>query len=483
MRGSFGSLSRGRRSVAAAVSAVGLVLAVGAISAVAGAGTNGPEFSLARDRGLVGDFRGFGGQFNQHVYAKISGPPPDLPSMETKVLALRPQFVRIFFNTNEWTYPDRMDSFLRTVDLAQRAQAEINVTWQGSTPQYAMQNMGRFAAVLARAVQSRPFERIWVTLFNEPNSTRITLQQYEQVYRLLDKRLRGLGVREQIRFMGGDLVGSKSPLGQAQDEWFRYLADHMGDLLDAWSIHAYWDFWDSGKIERRLAEVRAIYSSIPAPQRRPIYVTEFGVRGVQTFEGEPETDPGFWPDGTVIAMTNVAAFQEAWFMIRATQLGFSAATKWDIYAGTYGSGAGQDYCSIGPGVEGWPLRPSYHLLQLLALVTEPRGGSIVDVVAGPGADPSKRLTAYVSPAGDVTIIGLDIDGAVIPTASHAPVAYSVGGLPPDRTLRLLLWNGDGGGANLDGGILTSDAEGTITFAVPGDAVFALTDAAIGALPR
>src|SRR5438876_1027393 len=84
-----------------------------------------------------GGFSGFGGQLNQHVYADISGPPPDLPSLDTKVLALEPQFVRVFFNTTEWTNPDRMASFIRTVELAQHARAQIDITWQGSTFAFA----------------------------------------------------------------------------------------------------------------------------------------------------------------------------------------------------------------------------------------------------------------------------------------------------------------------------------------------------------
>ena len=456
---------------------MGAASTTAALSSAKAAGS--PEFTFAPDRGLVGSFGGYGGQFNQHVYAKLSGPPPDLPNLETKVLALQPQFVRIFFNTTEWTNPDRMVSFLKTADLAQRAQAEINITWQGSTFQFAMENMDRFADVLARVLQNTSIDHIWVTLFNEPNSTRITMEQYEQVYRLLDGELRTRGVRDRVQFMGGDLVGSKSPLGQTQADWFQYLAAHMGDLLDAWSIHAYWDFWDAGKIERRLLEVRTIVSSIPA--RRPVYVTEFGVRGIQSFEGEPETDPGFGPDGTEIAMANISAFQEAWFMIRASQLGYSATAKWDLYRAKYDNGT-QDYSAIGPGVDGWPLRPAYHLLQLLGLATQPRGGSIVDVVPSPSADPAKRLTAYVSPAGDVTIFGLDIDGGSIATTSHALVPYSISGLPPNRVFRLLLWNGDGTGRDLDAGDLYSSSAGLVEFSAPLDSVFALTDTPIDSLP-
>ncbi|HEU0246827.1 MAG TPA: hypothetical protein VFR38_07035 [Gaiellaceae bacterium] len=475
----------------AAVSVVMLLLAIGATPASASPGEAGlggdgaaaalqvPEFTLAHDRGLVGNYGGFGGQFNQHVYAKISGPPPDLPTLETKVLALEPQLARIFFNTSEWTNRDRMESFLRTVELAQRAGADINITWQGSTFEFAMRNMSRFADVLTGLLENTG-DPLWVTLFNEPNTTERTLPEYEQVHRLLDRHLRDRGVRHRIHFMGGDLI--RSTTGASQAEWFRYMAGHMGDLLDAWSVHVYWDFWDTDKIdERLLREVRTILSTIPAAQHRPLYITEFGVRGLEGFEGETSFEPGFWPDGTAMSETNTAAFQQAWFMIRAAQLGYSGTVKWDVYPAKYDEGT-QDHSALGAGADGWPERPVYRVLQLMALATKPRGGSIVDVAPSPGADPTKLLIAYVSPARDITILGLDTEGGAIPTSSRASVPYSVGGLPPNTAFRLLLWNGDGSGGNVDKGFLVSSPEGALEFTVPLDAAFALTNTPIMQLP-
>ena len=120
-------------------------------------------------------------------------------------------------------------------------------------------------------------------------------------------------------------------------------------------------------------------------------------------------------------------------MLRALQLGYVATAKWDIYDATYDIGT-QDYSAIGPGTDGWPLRPAYQLLHLLTLTTRPVGGTIVDVVAQPGADPAKLLTAYVSPASDLTILGLDRNGAGISAIPYAPVDYSIGGLPPNSAV-------------------------------------------------
>ena len=453
-----------------------VVLAGAATLAVSGLAEENPpssEFVFAPTQG-VGGFDGFGVQLNQHIYADISGPPANLAALEREVLAFRAPLVRIFFNTTEWTFPDRMASFARTVALAQSSGARINVTWQGSGVPFALANMSRFADVLAERITALGIGEMWVTLFNEPNSTRITLAQYEQVYRLLDAELRARNVRDHVHFMGGDLLGTTSPLGQSQAQWFAYLADHMGDLLDAWSVHVYWDFWDAVKIDRRLeAEVRTIFSTIPAPERRPLFVTEFGVRGVPTFEGESSDQPGMWPDGTGMSQTTLSAFQHAWFMIRAAQLGFNGTVKWDLYPAKYDAGT-QDHSALGPGSQGWPARPVYRLLQLVTATTEPRGGRIVQVVRSPAALPSKTLTGYISPAGDITILGLDTRGGMVGTTSAELVPYQVGGLPPNTSFRLLVWNRDGNGENSEVGRLSTDATGTLQVTVPRYAVFALT---------
>jgi len=463
------------------LSTLAVVLLVGAAPAAASAdGAPATEFVVRRDQVLVGDFGGFGGQMNQHVYANISGPPPTLPAMEEKVVALRPQLVRIFFHTSEWTNADRMESFVRTVQLAERANAEINITWQGSTFEFAMRNMPRFADELAALVERHGIERLWVTMFNEPNTTARTLSEYEQVYRSLHRLLVERGVRDRIRFMGGDLTRSEQ--GPSQAEWLKYMASRMGDLLDAWSVHVYWDFWDTEKIDQRLmSEVRTIVSTIPPEQHRPLYVTEFGVRGLETFEGETSFNPGSWPDGTGMSETEMSAFQHAWFNLRAAQLGYSGTVKWDLYPGKYDTGT-QDFSALGPAADGWPERPVYNLLQLLGITTEPRGGHTIEVTTDAAGARGKLVTAYVSPANDVTVLGLHKAGGSISATSHDPVTYGLGGLPANASFRLLVWNGTSTGTNVDYGFFSTDADGAIEISVPKDAVFALTTTPIMTLP-
>ncbi len=69
------------------------------------------------------------------------------------------------------------------------------------------------------------------------------------------------------------------------------------------------------------------------------------------FEGEDTFNPGMWPDDMPTAATNTAAFQEAWFMLRAAQLGYAGTIEWTSMppSTTWGR---QHYSAIEPGVDG-----------------------------------------------------------------------------------------------------------------------------------
>ncbi len=111
---------------------LGLGVAVVIVALLAGAGMRAgdgraaqasaseTEFTFSPTRG-IGSFDGFGVQLNQHLYADISGPPPNLAALEREVLSFRAPLVRIFFNTTAWTLADRLASFSRTVALAHRS--------------------------------------------------------------------------------------------------------------------------------------------------------------------------------------------------------------------------------------------------------------------------------------------------------------------------------------------------------------------------
>jgi putative glycosyl hydrolase len=411
---------------------------------------------------------GYGAQFNHSTFLGTLNrlTPADGATLGQKVDALAPRIVRIFFPVQALTDWQRLASFQQVVRMAQAAGSTIEVTWSGG---YANidSNMSRFASALADLVDSGVTNLRWVSLLNEPNSDAwnppVPLATYERMYRTLDVALRGQGVRDQVHLMGGDLVQTN------QKTWLTYMAQHMSDVLDAYSIHIYWDYWDTAKLESRLNEVKAIDL---ATGPRPIYVTEFGVRGVRSAYGLSADQPGIWGDlATPMAETNVNAFQLAWFNVLASRLGYPATISWDAFNAKYDSGT-QDFSCIGPAPD-FELRPCFWLLRLFTETTQP-GWRVVGVAGDSG---TRLVTAYAGPYGQFTVIGLDRAGGQRNDASGPPVSYSVAGLPPQTTFRLALWNVDGSGRLSDGPPVTTDALGVATFAVPQHAVFALTNLA------
>jgi hypothetical protein len=249
----------------------------------------------------------------------------------------------------------------------------------------------------------------------------------------------------------------------------------MADILDAYSIHVFWDYWDTQKLVDRLTEVRAIVDALPANARKPIYVTEYGVRGQRTFNGAPQVDPGVWDDGRPMTQTNVSAFQQAWFDVLAADLGYLGTSKWDSYYGKYDNGS-QAYYVIGAPQNGWPLYPMYNLLQLFT-TTVKRGWQVLAVDSVPNT--SRILAAYHGQKKQLTVVGLDTLGAQLNTGTTATSSYSIAGFPPSKPVNLLIWN-----ANADGLVpprqrVTADANGVVNVTIAQQSVFVLTTVRLG----
>ena len=431
------------------------------------------EFKVQESATLVQSFAGYGGQFNHHVYAAISrsvGVTDDnVADMEQKMRVLHPEFSRIFFNSTAFNDPDRMQSFVRAVQLAQSTGTTINITWQGGTLNVANGTIPKFASVLIDLVRNRGITNLhWLTLQNEPNRTKITMPAYEAQYRALDPYIQS--IRGQVRYMGGDLVRGPDVGPPDQTAWFQYMATNMSDILEAYSIHVFWDYWDPKKLVDRLTEVRTIVDALPENARKPLYVAEYGVRGLRKFNGLPAGDPGVWEDGTPISQTNVSAFQHAWFDVLAARLGYMGTSKWDSYFGKYDNGT-QAYYMIGSPANGWPLYPLYNFVRLLTSTVKSEWRTInVDSVP----DTSRLLSAYVGKKGEHTVVGLDTAGAQLNAVSETPVPYTIGGLPPDASFHLAVWNEAGDGVVGLSKVVATDAAGVVTINVPQHGVFVLT---------
>jgi hypothetical protein len=426
------------------------------------------EFRARTSSVTVKEFAGYGGQFNHHVYAALSRGvgvnDQNVADMENKMRALHPQFSRIFFTPQAFTDPDKMQSFIRTVQFAQSTGTDINITWQGGTLQPQ-----RFADVLLDLVRNRGITHLrWLTIQNEPNRTRMTMDVYEKQYRDLDPLIQS--IRGQVRYMGGDLVRGPDVGPPNQQVWFQYLADHMSDILDAYSIHVFWDYWDTQKLVDRLTEVRAIVDALPEAGRKPIYVAEYGVRGLRTFNGAAQVDPGVWQDGTPITQTNVSAFQQAWFDVLAADLGYIGTSKWDSYYGKYDNGT-QAYYFIGAPQSGWPLYPLYNFLQLVT-TTVKRGWSVVAVDSVPNT--SRILAAYLGKQKQLTVVGLDTLGAQLNAGTTTTSSYTIAGFAPSKPVNLLVWNANGDGLVVPKQVMNADSNGVVSVTIPQHAAFVLT---------
>ena len=86
----------------------------------------------------------------------------------------------------------------------------------------------------------------------------------------------------------------------------------------------------------------------------------------------------------------------------------------------------------------------------------------------------KELTAYIGPSGQMTLIGLDTNGRLLNAVSAETAEYSVGGLPPNESFKLALWNAAGDGQNTIAGTVKTSEAGVARFEVPLHAAFALT---------
>jgi hypothetical protein len=454
-----------------------------------------------------------GVQFNQNLFAEelvsasgktIPGtrvPERSLSDLEQRLTVLKPQFVRMFFSPHQDagspSTPGTRESFIKTAELAQAVGATINITVQSVATYVASEEsrekgMNEFAAVLDELVNSHRITNVrWVTLENEPNtpgSAHINPPVLNQMYRYLDAELVNRGLRSQIRFMAGDLIQGDNPNPEHpstavplpasfdsidsdwsgytnQGYWVTWMEHNMADIVDAYSIHIYWNAYSdisaTPKFEQRLATIAGV--------GKPFYVTEFGVRGNRPVGSHA---PGILRDGTPVEKSNQAAFQHAWFQIAAARLNCAGTAKWDGYYAVYDR-TPQSYYAIGAPVDdSWDCYPMYDLLWMLANTIDPswHPRSVL------GLQPAWAAVAEFRgrPTG-LTIVGLDTRGATTNEASEEQSTFTLPtGLPTGTLLDLLVWNDKGDGRVAPHAPVPVGEQGEVTISIRRQCVFALT---------
>jgi hypothetical protein len=264
------------------------------------------------------------------------------------------------------------------------------------------------------------------------------------------------------------------------------MAQHMDDVLDGWSEHIYWNYYDSEYMTSRLSGILAAMTTLQSEgyNTKPLSITEYGVRGYKTYNGATLKDEDPYEANTLVATaagdyvntdgsltpiseTNIAGFQQAQFNMEGVNDGFIGFSKWDFYRAQYDFGY-QDYSLIGyvfnpePGQDQWPLRPSYYMEWLMANTT----GQHWQVLGYSGTSGPKLITPFRSPTGDLTLFAMSTD--------QTATAVSIGDLPPGAEFRELVWNADGGGKVTESGGVNTGPSGTITVSVPAGSLVALT---------
>ena len=438
------------------------------------------DFAIDHNATLASSFVGVGAQFNGNItvpFSRTLHPRMtdtvlgDLPRTLTE---LAPRHVRIFFDSRSIGDADRTNSFIQSVRLAQDAGASVNVTyWHGPYNDPNTQ-MGQFADALANLRVLGITAVQYVTVQNEVNSTRITPPQYEAIYRALDAALRARGIRDTIHFVGGDL------LRDGQTEWLTYMGEHMSDLLDGYSVHIYWNNTAPGYMVTRLTEVRRIVDAMPAAQRRPLYVMEYGTRGDQVAMADlPDSDrvmlagctiPRGIPFGAInpgrigndlVSNTARAAWQHAWFDVLATSLGYVGLSKWDAFPASYDCGP-QDYALMGLNAAGWDRRPAFYASELVSRFAQP-GWRILRTNGG--SENTYLATTFRSPTGDWSILAMNV--------TNTPRFFRVRGLPSATPFQVAGW-AEAAPRSIGRNQIRTDVAGNAVFRVPAHGVVGLT---------
>ena len=176
------------------------------------------------------------------------------------------------------------------------------------------------------------------------------------------------------------------------------MAANMNDIVDAYSVHIYWDYWNTPFfMEFRLKDVRKIVTEeLPAETRKPTYVMEFGVRGVGPFAGQADARVGLLAKTAPTSLGPTSPRSSScWFDLATVQLGFTGSVEVGRILGEYNASYNSSYCTIGPAAEGWPLFPTYHALRLLlpddaAGLAGPAGSSMGRTTIGWSVCPTSR---------------------------------------------------------------------------------------------
>jgi hypothetical protein len=478
---------------------------------------------------------GFGAQFNVNIFTPAGQPQPltaaQRDTLRATIQNLKPGHSRVFLSRElvdrAQPRPADLKALLDTLELAQHAGANVNLTFWGQGtyagieklralrwPQPGLRAwpheleqqgklkwpgaltsgqltqpaelMRRFARIIERTRKEGLTCVTHATIQNEVNgdhtdiamkrSPGLSMRLYEWLYRLFDKELKAIPdpvdgtrtLRDVVRVIGGDLVlDGNSP----QDEWLAYMRANMDvarpqfpSVIDGYSIHVYWEPGNGGLgFPQRLEERLG---------RLPATLGRLGIDkpvyvteyGVRKLGQKPE--PGGVGSGEAIEFSPEVAFQHAWFNALAPQQGCVGFAKWVLYRTDESADFGE-----------WGMIDA----------ANPAHGRPPF-----GRSPAYRMTRFFNHLADpdwkAAGLGRDATGTILASKfagggnesiailnrGEAPQDVRVSGLKKGTQYFRAVWNGDtkGGLSPLDP-FTTSDA-GAQTVTVPGHGVVGLS---------
>jgi hypothetical protein len=472
---------------------------------------------------------GFGAQFNTNLFTSAGRDqhvgPHQLQQLRSTITKLKPGHSRVFIRrgmradtTRGQSAPEFL-ALMDTIELAQRAGANVNLTWWGQGP-YADEGklrtlvwpnrthhdwpnpnlqkwpkaltdpdglkapkvmMERFAGILEEA-RSRGFDCVrYATIQNEVNGSGtdiakhkdpfLSMRFYELLYRHLDTALKAAPdpknpsrtLRSAIRLVAGDLVEKGN---SRQDLWLKYMHANMDlprpgfpSVVDAYSIHVYWEPGPGPQGFPRKLEARLTNLERTVRSlgiKKPIYVTEYGVR---LLRAKPR--PGKL-GGQRLEQTAQAALQHAWFNALAPQFGCVGLAKWVLYRTDKTAGFGHWGMVDAPAAE-FKRTPTYRITRLFNHLIGP-GWKAAGL--GRGAGGTLLASRFAGPNQQESVVVLN--------RGVRAQQVRVEGLKSQTTYVAVVWNQNGDPTLQPLPKVVADARGAATITVPQHGLVALS---------
>lgn len=476
---------------------------------------------------------GFGAQFNTNIFTR-GGQDRDLTQaqhadLQAAITDLRPGHSRIFIrrglrpDTPAGRSAPEFVALMSTIELAQKAGANVNLTWWGQGP-YA--NEGRLraldwpnrtfrkfpdpsrrkwpkelvnleapGALTAPKTQMQRFARIILeararglrcvthaTIQNEPNQGRtdlakqgdqfLSMRLYELLYRHLHEALEALpdpddptqsrSLRQSVRLVAGDLVEQGN---SAQDDWLAYLHANMEVPREGFASvldgYSIHVYWEPGGGPAGFPQkLESRLEKLKATTKRLRLDKPMYVTEYGVRVATARPKPGKL-DGRPLEQSPEIAFQHAWFNALAPQYGCVGLAKWVLYRTDNRAEFG-DWGMIDQPRAGFTRFPTYRVTRLFNHLVGPGW-----TAAGFGRAAAAGVlgSRFAGPQGAESVVVLN---------NGPGQEVRIEGLTKSRRYATADWNADGKGTVRKLGPATADAAGTASITVPRHGLVALS---------